>query len=286
MRAMNPREPRMPDLRFVPVESLVPHERHDDQRMQPLAAKLREQGLLKNPPIVTPLSSADGSSEPRFVVLDGANRSTAAQAAGLPHLVVQGVRYEDVELTTWCHALADEPRPRFERALRDIDGLTLEETDPGRGRALLGRREALACVMFSDGAAVALEGGHDLHQRNRLLNAVVDLYRADKRFHRVPTDSIETARRRLPDATAVVVFPHFEPDEVLELATGDSRLPAGITRHLVPWRALRLNVPLERLADRATPLAEKNRWLKEWLRDKQSSRQVRFYEEPTVLYDE
>lgn len=277
---MNPREPRIPDLRVVPVASLIPHERHDDQRMQPLAAKLREQGVLKNPPIVTPLDTS------RFVVLDGANRSTAAQAAGLPHLVVQVVRYDEVQLSTWCHALADEPREKLERALRGISGLSLEETDPGHGRALLGRREALACVMFSDGAAVALEGGHDLHQRNRLLNAVVDLYRADKRFQRVPTDSIEAARHRHPDATAVVVFPHFEPEEVLELATCDSRLPAGITRHLVPWRALRVNVPLELLADSSMSLEEKTRWLTSWLNEKQLGRQVRFYEEPTVLFDE
>jgi hypothetical protein len=196
------------------------------------------------------------------------------------------VDYSDVQLSTWCHALADEPSDKFEPALRAIQGLTLEATDPGHGRALLGRREALACVMFSDGSCVALEGGHDLQQRNDLLNAVVDLYRGDKRFYRMPSDSIEAARHRHPDVTAVVVFPHFHPAEVMELATCDSRLPAGITRHLVPWRALRLNVPLDRLADQAMSLEAKNRWLAGWLEEKQSSRQVRFYEEPTVLYDE
>ena len=33
-------------------------------------------------------------------------------------------------------------------------------------------------------------------------------------------------------------------------------------------------------------LERKNRWLKEWLREKLSQRQVRYYEEPTVLFDE
>ena len=32
--------------------------------------------------------------------------------------------------------------------------------------------------------------------------------------------------------------------------------------------------------------AEKNRWLAEWTRHKLQERQIRFYEEPTVLYDE
>jgi hypothetical protein len=44
-------------------------------------------------------------------------------------------------------------------------------------------------------------------------------------------------------------------------------------------------VPLERLTERA-PIDEKNRWLQDWLQEKLASRQVRFYEESTVLFDE
>ena len=51
-------------------------------------------------------------------------------------------------------------------------------------------------------------------------------------------------------------------------------------------RALRLNVPLNRLADTEHSLEQKNQWLEDWIREKLSSRQVRFYEEPTVLFDE
>jgi hypothetical protein len=102
----------------------------------------------------------------------------------------------------------------------------------------------------------------------------------------VANDSLEEAQTDHPEVTALVVFPHFEPAEVLELATSGARLPAGITRHLVSWRALRLNVPLDLLADAQRTLDEKNRWLDEWVRDKTVQRQVRFYQEPTVLFDE
>jgi hypothetical protein len=83
-----------------------------------------------------------------------------------------------------------------------------------------------------------------------------------------------------------VVFPHFAPDEVVELATNGARLPAGITRHLIRWRALRVNVPIERMADAKTPIEAKNEWLFTWLNERFEDRQVRFYEEPTVLFDE
>jgi hypothetical protein len=274
----------LPDLRFVAVEALVPHEQHDPLRSAPLVERLRAEGVLRNPPIVTPLPP----DEDRFVVLDGANRATAAAAAGLPHLVVQVVRYEDagLRLTTWHHALTQVAADEFERSLREVAGLTTAATGLRHARAVLARREALAFVSFQDGRALTLHGDGELHQRNAVLNAVVDRYRGRVRLHRVASDSFADARAEHPEVTALVVFPHFEPAEILELATSGARLPAGITRHVIPWRALRLNVPLERLADRAQTAEEKDRWLAEWLREKMLKREVRFYQESTVLFDE
>jgi hypothetical protein len=65
-----------------------------------------------------------------------------------------------------------------------------------------------------------------------------------------------------------------------------ARLPAGITRHLIPWRALRINVPIERLADPGPSAEAKTEWLHDWLQEKVLARQVRYYEESTVLFDE
>jgi len=276
----------LPDLRFVPVEALVPHEQHDAHRMDALAQKLREEPALKNPPVVSPLGTPGGTGA-RFVVLDGANRATAAREAGFPHMVVQVVRYEEphVRLATWYHALADLQPNELQRELMRIPGLTCHTEERIHGRALLARREALACVVSDFAAVITLLGGADLEQRNALLNAVVDIYR-HRKFYRVATDSLAAARVRHPDVTATIVFPHFEPDEILELAMSGARLPAGITRHLIRWRALRVNVPIERLADTRQTLDEKNRWLAAWVADRAATRHVRFYEESTVLFDE
>jgi len=286
MHAGSELEFQLPDLRFVPIGSLRPHERHDPQRMAPLGQRIREQGVIKNPPVVAPLA-ADGA-EARFVVLDGANRVGAARAAGLPHMVVQVVRYEPptVELRTWYHALGEIGRTQFEAATRGVPGLTCRSEGALHARALLARREVLATVAFADGAVLAFAGGRDLAERNDLLNAIVDAYHDRQRFYRMSTDSLEVARSRYPEVTALVVFPHFEPAEVLELATAGECMPAGITRHLIRWRALRINLPLDRLADTSRDIEEKNRWLQDWMRQKLAQRQVRFYEESTVLFDE
>ncbi len=274
---------RLPDLRFVAVEALVPHERHDAKRLAPLAERLRSEAHLKNPPIVAALPGGDG----RFIVLDGANRVTAAREAKFPHLVVQVVDYAEpaVKLSTWSHALGEMPRAELEAGLRGIAGLTVREEPLLHARALLARREALAFVAYADGSTDTLHGGADIGERNALLNRVVDLYRERQRYVRVPSDEFADASDRHPGTTALVVYPHFEPAEVVELATTGARLPAGITRHLIRWRALRLDVPIERLAS-DEPLAGKNRWLAEWVAAKLAARKVRFYEEPTVSFDE
>lgn len=278
---------RLPDLRFLPVEALMPHERADPQRLAPLVERLKGEAVLHNPPIVTPLAAAGGKDE-RYVVLDGANRASAARVAGFPHIVAQVVRYEepDVRLLTWHHALTAFPKQEFEGACSRAQGLQCHPESLLHARAMLARREVLAYASYPDGGVTAFHGGRDLHERNDLLNAIVDLYRDRHRFFRTTTDSLEVARVRHPEVSALVVFPHFDPSEVLELATGGSLLPAGITRHLVRWRALRLNVPVAKLADTATPVEQKDQWLQEWLMEKLARRQARFYEESTVMFDE
>lgn len=279
-------DPRLPDLRFVAVDALVPHERHDEQRMRPLARKLREQAVLKNPPIVTAVEVGDPGT--LFVVLDGANRATAAREAGFPHLVVQVVDYggPDIQLATWSHALVGYPHDELGLALAKIRGLECRPETLVHARALLARREAIAYVVCGDGHVDTLHGSGDLRERTELLNRLVDAYHEDTRFLRVASDSLGGVRARHPGVTALVVFPHFEPDEVVELALSGARVPAGITRHLVRWRALRLNVPIDRLADATQELEAKNAWLKEWIDEKLRQRSVRFYEESTVSFDE
>jgi len=278
---------RLPDLRFVPTEAVFPHEYHDAQRSQPLVRRLRETGVLKNPPIVTQVG--DGMRvEPRYVVLDGANRSTAARADGWPHLLVQLVRYESpgVELHTWYHALTADARDVLERGLGSLPGLEFSRHDRLHARAMLARREALACVVLHEGEAIVAHGGGTLRERNDLLNALVHLYQDRLPYTRVTSDSLTEARREHPEVEALVIFPRFDPAEVIDLASVGAYLPAGITRHLIRWRALRVNAPVSLCADVHKTLDEKNAWIQAWTAERLARREVRFYEEPTVLYDE
>jgi hypothetical protein len=167
-----------------------------------------------------------------------------------------------------------------------VPGLKVQKEGLSHARALLARREAIAFVLSGPDQALTLLGAHGLYERNSLLNAIVDLYRDRVPFHRATRDSWSEARARFPDVTALVVFPKFHPDEIIEIATSGARLPAGITRHVIPWRALRINIALDLLADPGKSIEEKNRWLKAWIEERTVQKNIRFYEESTVLFDE
>ena len=276
------RETKIPTLQFVATSDLVLHEQHDASRTAPLSERLQNDGLLKNPPVVAPIPG-DG----RFVVLDGANRSTALARLGMPHIVVQIVDYEDPDLVldSWHHLVAEIPPDEFAAAIQSIPSITLDPTDLLSARAALARRHALAYLVCPNGDVLIVGGEGDLHSRAALLNSLVDVYRYRSRIYRVSTDQLDYLKPYYRNVIALVVFPRYVPAEIIELARSGAKLPAGITRHIIPRRALRLNVPLTKLIENKT-LVEKNDWLQAWLRKKLADKEIRFYEESTWLFDE
>jgi len=126
---------------------------------------------------------------------------------------------------------------------------------------------------------------HDLHDLNALLNAMVDTYKERGRLYRAATDHLSEARQLYPDLTGLVIFPRYEASEVIALARDGELLPTGLTRHLIQGRALRANYPLSELSA-PNSLEDKNERLRDWLKNKLSSKEMRFYGEATFLLDE
>jgi len=275
-----------PDLRILPLKLLVEHEFNDVQRTEPLARLLEVEGILKNPPIIAPI----GNSDPRFVVLDGANRTTALSSLGYPHVLAQVVNYEEpaVTLTTWHHLISDMDADQFVQALGTVEGVDLVPIDYVHARAALARRECLMYIMLTDGKILVARPklpGLFVKEQNQLLNALVDTYKEYGKLHRAMTDSIEEALKLYPTLAGVVVFPNYDSFEVIALARDGELLPAGLTRHLIQGRVLRVNYPLSELKS-SESLDAKNARLQEWLRHKMASREVRFYGEMTYSFDE
>ena len=284
----------IPDLRVVPTNSLVLHEHADGKRVARLTTRVSADGYMKNPPIVAPIPGTE-----KFVVLDGANRTSAMINLGLPHLLVQVVDYKSdhVQLQTWYHLITGREPDTFLEEISHVPGLTLQHESLHAARQALSHRAILGYIVLppkgkavSDVYLVDGQPGTEHHgpkSSTDLLNAMVNTYKGDPdvSIHRSTSDELQDLMSYYDRVSGLIVFPSYSPDDILALAQTGARVPSGITRHIISHRALRVNVPLDFL-NKDSSLEEKNVWWHEQVKAKLAANEIRLYQESTYLFDE
>jgi hypothetical protein len=264
----------VPDLRIVLTESLHPHEEYDTQRAEPLIQRLQEEPFMINPPIVAPIGAS------QFVILDGANRCHAFSALGYPHILVQVSSYDSgyVQLATWHHIVSGWDSSEFTEKLQNLDDVELVEGQVSH---------AIAHIIFRDGLVTAVCAPvSSTHERNAALRDVVRVYHQQAKLYRTALNEPDDIWPLYESAIAMVVFPRYQPADIIAAARYRAYIPPGISRHIVHGRALRINYPLNSLRDANTTLVEKNETLKRWLQERFARRQIRYYSEATYQFDE
>lgn len=272
----------LPNLRILPLESLILHEDHDNQRTLPLVEKLRAAGILRNPPIVMPLT--DGTD--RYMVLDGANRVTSLQEMEFPHIVAQvvDVNNPNVNLQTWNHVIWGKSTKTLMSELRKVKGLEVIKINTSR--SLDAPKYMPVQIRLPDGKFYLLtESPSDLPAHINTLHKIVNAYKTSAALDRTSQTLIDSFRHIYSDLTALIIFPSFKIKTVLKLAAQQIMLPTGITRFTVSPRALHLNYPLHELSS-GKPLEYKEAYLKHWIEERVKKKGVRLYSEATFLFDE
>lgn len=265
-------------LKIVPTEKVVLHEHVDPLHVATLTVQLNNQGILKNPILVT-------EARGKYVALDGATRISVLTQMGVPTTLVQIVSPDRIRLQNWHHAVVGTKANDLLEQIDQIEGLVRTPTDLDEVQ----RRIELQAIMFGfaspDGAVYSFSSDRDQETRVDQLNRVVDTYRGKSTFHRTMESDPMVVKRQIPEVTALFLFPRFSLENILHYATNHMRIPAGISRHMVDQRALRLNIPLDVLSGEET-LAEKNEWLKNYIRACYQNKNVRTYEETTVVFND
>jgi len=272
----------LPTLRILPLESLILHEDHDNQRTLPLVEKLRAQGIIRNPPIVMPL--VDGSN--RYMVLDGANRVTSLREMEFPHIVAQVVEVSNpnVNLQTWNHVIWGMSTKALMSELRTVKGLEVIKINTSR--SLDAPKYVPVQIRLPDGKFYLLtESPSDLPAHIGTLHKIVNAYKTRASLDRTSQTLIDSFKPIYHDLTALVIFPSFKIKTVLKLAAQQIVLPTGITRFTVSPRALHLNYPLHELSS-GKSIEYKEAYLKKWIEERVKKKGVRLYSEATFLFDE
>jgi hypothetical protein len=272
----------LPNLRILPLNDLILHEDHDRQRTLPLVAKLRAQGILRNPPIVMPLDDGTG----RYMVLDGANRVTSLQEMEFPHIVAQVVEANDphVNLQTWNHVVWGMSPKVLMADLRKITGMEVVTVDTHK--SVDAPKYMPVQVRMPNGKLhMLLESPSKLPEHIHTLHQIVDAYKTRASLDRTSQTLVDSFRTIYPDLSALVIFPSFKIKTVLKLAGQNIVLPTGITRFTASPRALHLNYPLHELSS-GKPIEYKGAYLQHWVQERIKNKGVRHYAEATFLFDE
>ncbi len=281
----------LPDLRVLHIDSLVFHEDPDEGRLLNLVSRLGSEGILKNPPIV---AAADRGQ--RFIILDGANRITALKKLKFDNIPVQVVSPDDpdLEIRCWHHAIEKLDKDYFLRNISTMPGIRLirvdteqavRNSDDSECNPEHARDGYLCQLIFESGEIFAAFNGGNLLEQLGHLKKITDLYLDTPHSDRVSYTNLNHLKINYPEFRTLITFRRLCLSEVEDIVMAGRKLPAGITRVLLPKRALGLNIRLEFLKSDLT-LDEKNRWLTEMIHKMVLAKAIRFYQEPTFRFDE
>ncbi len=276
--------PEIPKLKIVQTDWLQPHEEVDVSRLDPLVDAIGREGRLRNPPVVAQLRGEDE----RYIVLDGANRTTALRQMGVPHTLVQIVRpkHDSIQLRTWNQVVQSGQLEELLGVIRSIPGLSITKTDFESASEKLVAGVLLA--FLGSPTDEIWEISIDIGTLETSIVKMSDLITG--------AESVGTLERTgqvraselthfYPNIAGLIVLHNFVVEEVMIASANGMCLPSGITRFVISPRALRLNYPLDWLVGDAS-LEHKQAQLDDWVKRQLTNRSVRFYAESTFLFDE
>jgi hypothetical protein len=276
-----------PHLSLVPTHRVRFHEDPERRRTLRLVERIRGEAVLRNPPIVADMG--DG----HYLLLDGANRVSAFAELGYSHTPVQIVDYghESIQLKSWHHLILNGRSLDLRKAYRALEGVTLQPVRWEQLDQLLGFRRVYAVWVDETTACWGLypeqSGGHiAVRDRNAVLHKVVKAYEGQSQLERIKladysklSDAIQSVDHQL------VLFPALTKEELLELAAAGAMIPTGISRHLIPGRALMINLPLGFLTELQDDTA-KIAHFTAYVNRLEMEGRIRFYEESVFIMNE
>lgn len=271
----------LPRLKIVPINSITFHEEPDEERSSRLIEYIRKENILKNPPVA---ARYDGSDQ--LILLDGANRLTALHTLEIPDVLIQEIDLFDPGLTFlhWHHAVEHFSKESFLKELTRLPDILISSFKNNRLKHTQ-NGDLLCQVQFGDGSVYAVRAHEDLFQRITDLKNITNIYKGSQYMDRVSYTNLNHLKKNYPNFCALIVFREIIKEDLVQLTKKGKKVPSGITRIILPKRALRINVPLDLLRFNVST-NQKNHWLQKRINDQIKDKSIRFYHEPTFLFDE
>jgi len=274
---------KLPLLRILKTDDIILHEKTEKKRIESIRDKIERSRTLQNPVIC---SRIEGSG--KYILLDGAHRYAALCQSGCSFILAQIVEYNDpmIEINGWKHLFLIEDETyclNFADSLKNGN----VKIKKGKNKVDFVKKKAGFClqILLKSGYDILVEGKIPLKEKVDIITRVIELYMPHGFVDRISYNDFDLLSRYYNDFTGLVIFPDFSRNDIIELGLNNIKLPAGITRHLIPKRALHLNFPLDVLTS-GYDYEAVNQYLTSLIDNKIKEKAIRFYSESTFFFDD
>jgi hypothetical protein len=224
-------------ISLIDLDDLKPHEEVIEQVVTQLAQAIRDDNVVRDPLIV---------DNQYLVILDGMHRYNALKKIGCRRAPVCLVVYDDkrISVGAWFRFFnANDPEVLAKETLEalnwtyDRKPITPAQTNDFTNAAII-----------TNLSVFQIAGETDRHSRSQLA-VRMERHISSRGF--VCEYAPENAVAHWPSSIANIVIPVpvFSKTEIRETATSGRLLPHKVTRHIIPSRPLKLDVPLDLLID-------------------------------------
>lgn len=267
---------RPPPVLAIPIEKIRPHEHSDKKLLAALIKSLGEDGVLRDPVLVT---------EGDWMILDGTHRYWALREMGCKSIPVCTFDYSSDEIKVGCwYRCLDfcDLSPSF-------DGIRSEIVPRETALAAVSERSALLSVVCGRTARLYCSSPFDIRQSYRLLSEFEARLREGGKALSFSTEEDSVARLLAGEISAIIAPPPILKAEARAAASSGELFPIKSTRHVIPCRPIGVDLPLEWLyldPDSANrKINERLRNAKFRIAKKGSILRGRRYEEEVYIYD-
>ncbi len=264
------------ELKILPSNIVDLHEECEDNRYSKLMNRFNEEKVLYNPLIVARFDK-------KYILIDGANRFEALKRLECRSILAQLVDYRspDVKLKSWYHFVSGFNINEFEEYASQ-NGLKYKKLRQGRKPE--NKNELV--IFSSGGEVVLLTLSNELEIMLSSLSKLSRYYENKFSYTRIDSDTdISDVSSLSPDEGLLFVFPDLEKNDIVKISGLKQKLPAGISRHMIPNRVLHIKILIDALKGDEN-IDKRNEELEKYVQYKIDTKKVRLYREPILVFDE
>lgn len=264
------------ELRLVRSADILLHEEFEDERSERLVKRFKSEKVLYNPLIL-------GRHKSRYFLIDGANRFEALKRLSCKIVLAQIVDYMDPGLIirSWYHFVSYLRMDELKKYLKKNE-LKFESI----GYDIRPARINEVVVRDKDFEAIRIKLSRTAREMLKQIRELNRFYESKHSYTRIDSDAdISDLNNVSNDDGVLIIYTDFSKENILNISTIKYKLPAGITRHLIPNRVLHVKYPIEELKS-SDGLEKKNSELLKFIIHKIENKKVRLYKEPILIFDE